>query len=384
VDTAALLDERITVKVAGAAVPLRRADLGFIVDETAAKTESRSPLSIDRERAAAAIADLKSHHDQAATEASLDLEQRTIRADQPGRGIDVYGSLAALSVAARTGATEVELVTVELPARTRAADLGIDDISTVIGHWSTKFSVSDRERVFNLKLAASKLNGYVLQPGVEFSFNDVVGERTEKQGYKVAHVISAGEMVDGLAGGTCQISTTLFAASFFAGLDIVSQTPHSRPSVYASLGLDATVVYPTTDLKLKNSFDFPVVIHYKVAAGEAVVELLGKERPYDKVTFERTITSRTPYTSEERLDDTIIADQTSLDQPGFDGYRISRVRRMFKDGVEVKTEKASVGYRPVTEYVRRGTSTDPNAKPASTAVPKMPSVPHGGVEVITQ
>ena len=77
----------------------------------------------------------------------------------------------------------------------------------MLGTHLTKFSVSDKERNFNLKLAASHVNGYVMQPGQEFSFNEIVGDRTEKEGYKVAHVITAGEMVDGLAGGTCQIST---------------------------------------------------------------------------------------------------------------------------------------------------------------------------------
>ncbi len=391
IDPATLLAERVTVKIGGTDLSLTRAELGIVEDKLAGKRELRGtpvagqwPLTVDQAIAVTALTELKSRYDVAATEAALDLEAKVIRADQPGRAIDVYASLAQLALAARTGAAQVELVTVPMPARVTTKDLGIDDISTVLGHYSTKFSVSDKERNFNLKLAASKLNGYVLQPGVEFSFNAVVGERTEKQGYKVAHVISSGEMVDGLAGGTCQISTTLFAASFFAGLDVVSQTPHSRPSVYAPMGLDATVVYPSTDFKLKNSYDFPVVIHYKVASGEAVVELLGKARPFDKIVFERTVTSRTPFTSEERPDDRIIAGQTSLDQGGFDGYRITRVRRFFKGDTEVKSDKWSVSYSPVTEFVRVGTSTDPLAKPASTTKPHMPTAPRGSFETIAQ
>ena len=120
------------------------------------------------------------------------------------------------------------------------------------------------------------------KPGEEWSFNGTVGERSQSDGYKIAHVITAGEMVDGLAGGTCQISTTLFGASFFAGLDIVKTTNHSRPSAYTPLGFDATVVWPDTDLVLKNPYDFPVAIHYRVANGEAHVEILGKKRPYDE------------------------------------------------------------------------------------------------------
>ena len=96
----------------------------------------------------------------------------------------------------------------------------------------------------------------------------------------MAPVISGGELIDGLAGGMCQIASTLHAAAFFAGLDIVSSTPHSRPSAYIPMGLDSTVVYPSTDLKLRNPYDFPVVMHYPVNQGAVKVELLGKERPY--------------------------------------------------------------------------------------------------------
>jgi hypothetical protein len=104
------------------------------------------------------------------------------------------------------------------------------------------------------------------------------------------------------------------------------------------------------------------VIHYRVARGEAVVEVLGKQRPYDKVVFERHVVDSKPYEIEERLDDTLPEGFSTFDQQGFNGYKLTRVRRFFKEGVEVKTEKWKVEYKPVTEYVRKGTSTDPNVK----------------------
>jgi len=291
----------------------------------------------------------------------MDLEARTIVDDVPGSGLDLYGSLVALEAAARSGADEVTLPMVPLPARVTRASLGISDISQVLGTWTTHFSVSDKTRNYNLKLAASKLNGHVIAPHEHFSFNDVVGERTEKQGYKIAHVIQAGEMVDGLAGGTCQISTTLFAASFFAGLDVDHASPHSRPSAYQPIGFDATVVYPVTDLKLTNPYDFPVVIHYKVASGEAKVEILGKKRPWDKVIFEREIEEETPFTQQERIDPEMPLGTQVIDQAGFDGYKIKRFRKFYRHGQLVKTQHWTVTYKPVTEYLRTGTSLDPFA-----------------------
>jgi vancomycin resistance protein YoaR len=273
---------------------------------------------------------------------------------------------------------------VALPARVSRQSLGIEDISHVLGHSITRFAVADKDRNFNLKLAASKLNGYVLQPGVEFSFNAVVGDRTEKEGYKIAHVITAGEMVDGLAGGTCQISTTLFGASFFAGIDIVRTTNHSRPSTYAPLGLDATVVYPSVDLKLKNPYDFPVVIHFRVARGEAEVEILGKKRPWSQIAFEREVLEETPYDSDERFDDTLPFGVEKLDQAGFNGYTLQRFRKFYKNGKLAKTEKWKVAYKPVTEYLRRGTSEDPKVKAPDLKPPHGPTPPRSGSGRIAQ
>jgi vancomycin resistance protein YoaR len=320
------------------------------------------PLRIDRDKAAKALFAIKASHDVSPINAYLDLEERQIYADRPGQGLDVWASLPVVEAAARQGAGKLALVNVAVPAQVTRQTLGIDDISTVMGHHLTRFPVTDRDRNFNLKLAASKLDGVVLRPGEEWSFNATVGERSEKEGYKIAHVITAGEMVDGLAGGTCQISTTLFGAAFFAGLDIVKTINHSRPSAYTPLGFDATVVWPNTDLKLKNPYEFPVVIHYRVANGEALVEILGKPRPYDKVVFERHILESTPFSTEERLDDEIPQDVTSIDQAGFNGYKLERFRRFYQGGKLIKSNKWTLEYKPVTEYVRRGTNTEPDAK----------------------
>jgi vancomycin resistance protein YoaR len=346
----------------GATVDSDEVDAGHGAALDALAAKGSLPLRLDRDKASKALFSIKAKHDLSPINAYLDLEDKKIYDDRPGQGLDVWASLPRLEAAARQGAGKLELVNVAVPATVTKQTLGIDDISVVMGHHLTKFPVTDRDRNFNLKLAASKLNGVVLKPGEEFSFNATVGERSEKEGYKVAHVITAGEMVDGLAGGTCQISTTLFGAAFFAGLEIVKTTNHSRPSAYTPLGFDATVVWPNTDLKLKNPYEFPVVIHYRVANGEALVEILGKPRPFDKIVFERHVVESTPFSTEERLDEEIPQDVTSIDQAGFNGYKLERFRRFYKDGKLVKSNKWVVEYKPVTEYVRRGTGTDPDLK----------------------
>jgi vancomycin resistance protein YoaR len=385
---AARLGGDVAIHVGQATKQVRWSDLGAVVDTddlpfaleragkapdpvAALRAAGALPIRIDRDAAIAELTALKGSLDRAPESARMDLEARTIVEDKPGSGLDLFGSVVALEAAARTGADEVTLPMVPLPARVTRASLGIDDISHVLGTWTTHFSVSDKTRNYNLKLAASKLNGHVLAPHAPFSFNDVVGERTEKEGYKIAHVIQAGEMVDGLAGGTCQISTTLFAASFFAGLEVDHASPHSRPSAYQPIGFDATVVYPVTDLKLTNPYDFPVVIHYRVASGEAQVEILGKKRPWDKVMFEREIEEETPFTQQERTDPEMPLGTQVIDQAGFDGYKIKRFRKFYNHGHLVKTQHWTVTYKPVTEYLRTGTSLDPFA-----AAPEQKTIHH--------
>ncbi len=321
------------------------------------------PLVLDRDRATQALEELGQAHRSAPSDAWMDLEQRTVHPARPGRSLDVYAAIGVVEEAARAGLEQVTLPMIEVPAAVTVADLGIDNISHVLAQFETKYAATDHIRNFNLKLAASKLNGHVLQPGDEFSFNDVVGPRTEKEGYKIAGVINAGEMVDGLAGGTCQISTTLHGAAFFAGLEIVRALPHSRPSTYVTMGLDATVVYPHIDLKLRNGYDFPVAIHYRVNGGKSMVEILGPERPYDEVVFEREILDKVEFDTITREDDALPLGSMSVDQAGFYGYELKRLRKFYKDGEMVKQDKWKLRYRPVTEYVRTGINLDPNLAP---------------------
>jgi vancomycin resistance protein YoaR len=373
----AYLAEPVEVVVGASKATMHWSELGVAADPAsvklvrargsealaAARAAGAMPVTLDRDKALSALHALKATHDRAPTDARLDLDAHAIYDDAAGYAIDVYASLARIEAAARVAAPSIEIAGVALPASVTKATLGIDDISHVLGTFKTTFPVGDKDRNFNLKLAASHLNGHVIKPGEEMSFNDVVGDRTEKQGYRVAHVITAGEMVDGLAGGTCQISTTLHGAAFFAGLEFTDHTPHSRPSVYVNIGMDATVVYPTTDLKIKNPYDFPVVIMYRVARGEAQVEILGKQRPWDEVIFESHVYGKTDFQTVTREDPDMPMGSSIIDQPGFPGYKVKRYRRFMKDGKEVQSDSKVMTYKTVTEYVRIGTNPDPNLVP---------------------
>jgi vancomycin resistance protein YoaR len=355
------LDGKIVLTFGKDQVAASRREVGFVVDRTQAVKDAREAgksgnpfvdlatrsrarrgkidlevtVDVDRQKALEFLTELKDDVDRGATDARLDLERHTIASESPGYLMRVYDSMVALEYAARSGAAKVELAAAVTPPRVSAGDLKDVDISTVLGNWETRYSVSaiDSDRTYNLKVGADHLNGHILKPHEVFSFNEVVGDRTEKEGYRVAPVIQGGELIDGLAGGMCQIASTLHGAAFFAGLDIVSSTPHSRPSAYITMGLDSTVVYPTTDLKLSNPYDFPVVMHYQVNQGSVKVELLGKERPR-RVIFEREIKTETPFTEETRSDPEAPMGQKIVLQEGYPGYTLIRRRYQFaKDEV---------------------------------------------------
>lgn len=161
-----------------------------------------------------------------------------------------------------------------------------------IASWSTVFrnSSSDevqQDRCFNIQKAADRINGYVLYPGEEFSFNGWVGPRNKENGWKKANGISGGkEYTLQYGGGICQVSTTLYGAVLRANLEVTDRRSHSIPSSYADKGLDATVDTSGIDFKFKNNTDAPVYIfaYTQKASGSSskynmIVSLYGKALP---------------------------------------------------------------------------------------------------------
>lgn len=156
-----------------------------------------------------------------------------------------------------------------------------------IGSYEAISQSDDDERAENLRLAAEAINGYVIEPGATFSFNEVVGDTTAERGYKEAPVLYSSGLGSSDGGGICQVSTALYIAAVKADLEIVERHPHSVPSDYAPIGLDATIVYGSRDLRIKNNTDFPITIYAKAVGQTVSVNLLGKPRD-DGITIDAT------------------------------------------------------------------------------------------------
>ena len=127
-----------------------------------------------------------------------------------------------------------------------------------LGATTTYFYGSTENRINNIDLVVNKLNGLVLMPGEEFSYNGYVGQRTEEAGFKAAAAYNDGQVVQELGGGICQVSSTLYCATLAANLETVERTCHMFAVGYMNKGLDATVSWPGPDFKFRNNRDYPV------------------------------------------------------------------------------------------------------------------------------
>ena len=228
----------------------------------------------------------------------------------------------------------------------------LNKINKKISESSTSYASSDSGRAANIEIAAKKINGTLLMPGEVFSFNEIVGERNEANGFKNAIVIVNNEFVDGIGGGICQVSTTLYQAILNTGLYSVERLNHTLPVGYAPLGEDATVAWGSIDYKFKNSFDYPVYIQSYVAGKRIYFKVYSNEslgnrsyEIYSKVTD--TIKAKT----EEVKDSSLYEGERVVKKNPYDGYKVETYRKVYIDGKFSKEELISKDTYPVVNGV---------------------------------
>jgi vancomycin resistance protein YoaR len=343
---------------------LARAD----ATERAARGGIDVPLAVhvDTTPIVALVARYKESLDVTPASARLDLEHHTVLRERSGRYLDAFGAIGALDhVMADPAGGELVVPFAEVAPRVDSDFVSKLDVHAVLGSFDTWFSRTgdQKRRGQNIDLGASKLDGVVLMPGEIVSFNAIVGDRSEDNGFQRSWEIYKGEMVEGVGGGTCQVASTLHAAAFFGGLDVLERLPHSRPSAYIPMGLDSTVVYPIVDLKLRNPHTFPVVIHAKTDGAKLTIQLLGAGRPA-KVTFSREVLDTKAYPRKVEEEARLSGNQVLVKQHGIRGYRIKRVRVVtFEDGRR-KVESNIDVYPPTTEIYAVPPGFDESKLPA--------------------
>ena len=145
-----------------------------------------------------------------------------------------------------------------------------------LGAYTTYYDAEERARSENIRIAASLIDGVIIQPYGEFSFNQTVGKRTQEAGFQQAKIIVNGEYVLGTGGGVCQVSTTLYNAALLSGLEVTEFHAHSLRIQYVPPSCDA-MVSSGSDLQLSNTRAHPVLLRAKIGKGNLKITFYGKK-----------------------------------------------------------------------------------------------------------
>ncbi|QYJ04122.1 VanW family protein [Nocardioides panacisoli] len=247
----------------------------------------------------------------------------------------------------RSGAVEAE---VEQPGFT-TKDAEELKITEKVSEFTTSYPHSEYRNV-NIGQAAQNADGTLLKPGDTFSMNDIVGERTAANGFTEGYIISNGILKKDYGGGVSQLATTLFNAMFFAGLEDIEHKPHSFYIDRYPVGREATVAWPTVDLRFRNDTDYGVLVHSYInpsspgSTGSVTVEM------YSTKIWDITASKseRYAYTQPETR---YIQEDGCEAHTGYSGFKIDvtrTFRRAGEDAVD-HTEEFNTTYTPSDSVV---------------------------------
>lgn len=203
---------------------------------------------------------------------------------------------------------------------------------------SIPLTIQSGETVANVMLAASSIDLASLNPGEEFSFNSIVGLRTEAKGYKEGLMYSNGEVVSGVGGGICIVSTILYNAALETGLKIIERHPHSGPVSYAGPGRDAAVSFGWADLRFKNNTGHPLIIKSRVENNELLVSIFGVGNPARTIMVAAKDYEELPYKIIEIEDAAVPEGLVIVDQKARLGYAVTIIRSFIEGGKPISEE----------------------------------------------
>ena len=322
------------------------------------------PLELDLEQARKAFAQLAHEVDRQPLDAELLIFEHKILKSEPGQRLSVEASLVRLQQAPIERDALLTLDVEELRPQVTERDLLPVDVTRVLSAYETSFRGKAGARAVNIKSAARYLDGAVLLPGEQLSFNSRVGRRVHGRGFVDAPVILNDEIEQDVGGGVCQVATTLHAAAIFGNLRVVSRRSHSRPSGYAPLGLDATVIDGEVDLKIQNPYDEPLLVHAWVNGPFTIrVEILGRD-PDAKVEHAFTVTHREPFARRVWFREKVADQSFEKKQKGSEGMDVTSVVKVVKRDGSVERRHYSSKYYPVPEVFWVGKHVAESALPA--------------------
>ena len=288
-----------------------------------------------------------------------------------GLAVDVPATAKAILAAATSPtARTTALVVRTAPPERSTAEAQAMGIERRLASYTTLYA-GTWDRITNLKLAISLLNGALVAPGATFSFNERVGERTIERGFRPAPVIIKDEYEEDVGGGVSQVATTVFNAAWEAGLKIAERAPHSLYISRYQTGRDATVNYPDLDLKFVN--DTPKWIFVGGSAGDSGITVSifggGPERRVE--SGEGTIRVTGPAPVRRIPDPELLKGRTEIEEEGSPARATSVTRTVYDEqGNVLHDETWNTSYRGEYRIIRVGTKLPPEPEAEPKPEPK--------------
>jgi vancomycin resistance protein YoaR len=304
-----------------------------------------------------ALLDLESTINRKPKDALVEVEGDDVRIipGEIGRTLDIDASHTLLAEGLRDPRiTSLDLVVeTEEPSITKEM---LAHLNTVLAAYSTPFNPGKVERTHNLRLAMGIVNKTVVKPGQTISLDKTIGSRATEHGYKPAPIFLEGEVVPSIAGGVCQVATTIYNVALLANLKIDERHHHSRPVDYAPSGRDATLYGGQLDLKFTNTLKHPILLLGYTESARLHAKIIGsKEDDYD-VELIRSGVSTIAFSEKEQPDPELEEGKQEVEKKGRNGVRVTLTRVVKKGGKEIARQVLHTDtYPPQTKVIRVGT-----------------------------
>lgn len=317
---------------------------------------------------------IKRHTSSEPTDATYTISDHKLLFTQSSPGVTFDDKEVKRALKAEEGKAVVVVPVTVLEPKVTTESLKASLLTDELGTYSSDFSSSSADRAHNIQLACDKINGYILAPGEEFSYNDVVGPRTVERGFRMANVYVGNTVQPGIGGGICQVSSTMFNAVVYADLDITSRRNHTLPVTYVPMGRDATVSYGSVDFKFKNNYSKPIEIRAECIGRKNVITIYGtNERPNRKIEIETEKTGTTSPKVVRKEDSSMPEGKVKVESAGTNGSSYIAYKVVYENGVKISSDvlcKSTYSGKDRVEIVgTKKASPSPSASSTTTAKP---------------
>ena len=285
-------------------------------------------------------------------DASYTIENQRLNIIPEKLGVKI-DTMEAKAIIDETPGDVVRIPAIITPPEVTAEKINTELFPHLLATYQTTYTASNISRSHNVSLASQNISNCVLAPGDVFSYNDTVGPRTAERGFREAGVYVGNKVEQGLGGGICQVSSTLFNAVVLADLEIVYRMSHSLPVSYVPLGRDATVSYGSIDFKFANNTGEPIKIIASAVNGRNTVSIYGtKKNPDRTISITTECTAVYPPNVEKIEDPTLPVGTVEVEEKGAQGSSHITYKIIKENGTS-KTEVLTRSTYQATDRVER-------------------------------